>query len=221
MPKSADEQLADIARYLNQLHRGEIHRSEKRLRYELATKIAARVRGKYRQYIPMGTPTGIAAATARAGKKKGAERPARMPHEPINIFEILARHTQVVKEAQGYRVRARGIAPDIQGGRFTRGTPLYLISHWIENPRSYKIRMSLRQLAYLIMVREGRGGYKSRRSKRAHLPNQLTQYFIVIKPPDRPVWRAVAAEMAALVQMYYRNPYFKILKRVGRRYGMI
>jgi len=223
MALQPDEQLAKIAAYIEDMASGRLAVSEKIFRLRLAQKVAGRVSTKYRDYS--SSPSTTEASAIRAGKEKGAVRPARPGREPIDVFDLLAKNVRVVRYGdKHYRVQIRpgAVHPAPRPDRgYPGGIPLTLMAHWIENPKPYTISMSLRQLGYLYAIREGRGGIGTRRSKRAHLPDKRTSFVIVFDPPDRPVWRAVAQELNAMADLYYKRPYFSLLKRVGRAYGMI
>jgi len=222
-------QFQAIAKWMDYIAGPGIMSERQRVR-GLALLVRKRLQTLYRRY--KSQPSETERATIQAGKERGAVRSSRMPREPINIFNELAKHIVIIPEGPTtFNIKVSGLQslPDASGPRpgghtFPGGVPLSLLAHWIENPRPITIRMSLRQLGYLHAVREGRGGLGTRsRSQRGggHLPDKKTQYVYIIQHPDRPVWRLMVAELIVYILPAWRNEYYQIIKDVGKQFGMV
>ena len=75
--------------------------------------------------------------------------------------------------------------------KFPQGVPLWLIAYMQESRRPVAMSMTHLMRAYIIMMREGRGGYGTRKTKRFIRRNFSTGTSFVVTPPDRPVWSYV------------------------------
>lgn len=218
--------LKGLIRFLKNVRTGKIHQSEKQLRWNMAQGVAGLVRRKYRTYESEPSPTERMAI--ESGKDQGAVRGPRQPRSPINIFALLAASVIARKEgADQYLVEIdRGAThPDASthrpgGNSYPGGIPLGLMAYWIEYPKPYSFKITLRQLGYLHAVREGRAGPGRNKTGRHIDPNKATAYTYVFAPPQRPVWQAVVKELGRLSGRLYAEPLARLMQKEGKGYGL-
>lgn len=211
--------------FLESVSRGQGVQDQRIILSQLAGKIADAIRAAYRQYS--SSPGGLSMAMLEAGKEKGAVRYARPGQSPTNVFDLLASNVGVMQDGRdGYRIELNPAAiypgpsgPRRGGQAYPMGIPLGLLAYWIENATPYVDVETWRSRAYKIMVKEGRGGYGTRRSKRPHLPDKPTGYVRVITPPQRPVWKLVAMQLEALIKQYYIPQLGEAWRRIALQYG--
>ena len=217
--KTAPEQLEGIEQFLLKMQRDLVPVTSWKYVLGLAQKVSGRVSTKYREYS--SNPSATARSAIEQGKEFGAVNPARTPREHQDIFQILAAHVRPYgNKRTGYTVSVgTQKRPPNEHPRYPDGVPLFLLSYWIENPRPIKYNMTVRQIAYLNMVRRGQAGPGKRRTTRPHMPDLQTKVMYIYVPPDRPVWRAVAKELNALAKKHFNNPYFRLLRKIAQAYG--
>lgn len=155
--------------FLESVSRGQGMQDQRVILGQLAGKIADAIRAAYRQYS--SSPGGFALAALSAGKEQGAVRYARPGQSPTNVFELLASNIGVMQEGRdGYRIELNpaGVYPGPSGPRrsghaYPAGIPLGLLAYWIETATPYIDVETWRSRAYKIMIKEGRGGFGTRR----------------------------------------------------------
>jgi len=160
----------------------------------LAQTLRSQVSERYRSFD--GSPSGFGLEVLRYGKEKGklSGRPAKKPVLlPGGIMSMIASNIEMRKLGRrSFRVHVAQSAKHPHGTlRFPRGVPLWLIAYMQESRRPVAMNMTHLMRAYIIMLREGRGGYGTRKTKRFIQRNFPTGTTFVVTPPDRPVWSFV------------------------------
>ena len=160
----------------------------------LAHAVQLQIAERYRTFD--GSPGGFGLMVAQYGKEKGklSGRPAKKPALlPGGIMAMIGASIERRKFGRGsFRVHVAQSAMHPQASlRFPRGVPLWLIAYMQESRRPVAMNMTHLMRAYIIMLREGRGGYGTRKTKRFIQRNFPTGTTFVVTPPDRPVWSFV------------------------------
>lgn len=230
--------LLSAMAFFQSLRNGQLHWKNIQIRQRFARAIYAHIVSRYQFYVGKYPLSSIGKQAAAQGKlaggplSLGGRRPKRNPRWPIDMFLELSRsviHYSHGKEGalHDFYIDPSKRHPDPSTPRpghtgYPRGVPYPLLAYWIEYPQQYTIRMSVRQIAYLNMVRDGTAGRRRKRGKhgRGYLPDRKVQNAqIVVKLPNRPVWRDVAQSITQLFMENYLTPLFKALAEEAVKYG--
>jgi len=203
--------------FFNDLKAGALARVMSKAAESATGQIQALVKAKYRSY---GRSSGFGYKAARAGKEKGrGNRPYRLPMPESHVgLQGFARFVVVTPQpGKGYVVQIDPLAVHISTGK-----NLAQIAHGIENPPGEAmVKITLRSIVYQIMIREGRGGYGTRKSARNYLPEEdKDRGFYYYTPPKRPVWSAVAKDIVRRILPKVADEQVKKrLERMAQAYG--
>lgn len=218
MAKSAqflyDRGLANFQAYCKTLKSGALKKIHSQAAYTMARKVAALVRAKYKTYDDV-KPGGWTHDAKILGKEAGETNPARLPMEESDTgLGLIASNVECVAEPNGYLIRVNPSAMHPTTGKLLRH-----LAYWIENPVPRIIQDTLRALVYRIMIQEKRGGYGTRKVDR-HIANTAMDTPIVYNPPQRPVWKAVAQDIAGreILQTYVPD-LRRRLRALARSFG--
>jgi hypothetical protein len=237
-PNIGSTDLAQVMAFLRSFYNGQLHWKHITIRRRFAKAIYLYLTRKYAFWAGKWPLSDIGKQAIAQGKLQGGplalggRRPARKSRWPMDMFLELSRsiiqfsHGNDASEHDFY-VDPSKRHPDPSTPRpghqgFPRGVPFPLLAYWLEYPRPYVIRMSVRQIAYLALVREGNAGRRRKRGKhgRGYLPDaKVINAQIAMKLPDRPVWRALAGDITKLFLAEYLEPLFVEITKEAQKFG--
>lgn len=167
--------------------------------FQLAKVAQGAVATRYRELASGQTRSLIGKLSFEKGKEDGGT-PARFPRSEVSGFTQLANAIRCYKAGP-----PNTFLVDVDDSqthmdpkkRYPAGVPLRLLAWWIENKTPSIIPVTTRMAVYLHLLREGRGGYGTRKTGRrvSDAANKPTGRYIVILPKDRPVWTWVVARL--------------------------
>lgn len=207
-----DRGFSNFQRWLRDLPRNARYAQKKPI-WTATLKIAALVRARYRD-LDAGKRSGMVNKMAVAGKEKGVQ-PARVPlAEGFTGMELFARHVRQERKGNVSRVFMSETAVHP-----TRGLPLQLLAHLMEHPVPITLPGSFRAFIYWMIVKEGRGGWGTRKIDRP-VPNRPWKPDIVYTPEPKEVWRYVYQKMMMPTVAKYMWPELRNnLKKMAKTYG--
>jgi len=155
--------------------------------------------------------TGLGTIFATQGKDQGAVRPPRPPYQPGETYRRLAgaiSHVGALATPPSIAGRCHvgilsgNVAPD-PNPKFPLGTPLEVIDAGVNGPtRVLSYDETVRSRAYAIMMREGRGGFGTRKPDTGHLPDALAvpSSTITVVRTGKPIWETAARSIQSLLK---------------------
>jgi hypothetical protein len=155
-----------------------------------------------------------------------SRRPAKRPVSDIGpLFVRLAKAVQTTRLSPlQFRVGIDPMARFPQGTlRFPRGVPLQFLAWVHENRKGAIVPVTNLMLSYTIMMREGRGGYGTRRrtaaSRRNRIKTRSVKGRIAMFPPNRPVWSYVIAQRLPMLLERFGKAVQKDLMEMAIAHG--
>lgn len=170
---------------------------------------AVEARGIYQSMADETAVDGMSALFALYGKEAGEERPPRRPHTPGETYRRISRLVDVgspipswdrLLASRDVGIRPGGHAPD-PSLKYPEGTPLEIIDGAMGRPHVITYEETQRSLAYNIMLREGRGGYGTRKSP-VHMPKKPfigSRFIVIVSRATRDPWKETFATIASAI----------------------
>jgi hypothetical protein len=191
----------------------------------LSRRIRSSVARRYRSFTE--SPSGISLAALTRGKRYGplSGRPSRRPLAAESVMQRLANAVVITPIPGGrkrgqYRIHIDPKARHPHGSlRHKRGVPLGLIAFMQESRRPVAMQQTHLMRAYMIMLREGRGGYGTPKKGKAITRNFPTGKTLVIVPPDRPVWSHVIRMKIPKLLLVFGHQVAKGIMQFAVRHG--
>jgi len=192
--------------------------------YQLAQVARGAVATRYRELAAGQARSPIGRLSFEKGKEEGGT-PARFPRSEVSGFTQLANAIECKKVATNvFSVHVDDTQTHMDAKKkYPAGVPLRLLAWWIENKTPSMIPVTTRMAAYLRLLREGKGGYGTRKTNRriSDSANKPTGQYIVIFPRDRPVWSWVAARlMSHGVQVGVTGFVKQEIERTKKQFGL-
>lgn len=191
MPRAAYT-FDQVATFLSRIG-PELSKTLPRLVDHMAKRIQHNVKTRYQQFDEQ--PKGLSALVLQHGKEFGpmSQRPAKVPGLVRGLFGMLAQHVIVRRISRGKRWRI-SLDPTKRMTQATKrhpyGPPLSFMAYVNEARKGGPVPFTLLMQSYIIMLREGRGGWGTRKGGR-HLTTNYTKGTVLMIPKERPVWSYV------------------------------
>ena len=174
-------------------------RNARQLAWRMARETRVEVQRRYQTFSE--PPSGISLQILTRGKEYGpvSGRPSRRPLGAESIMSRLSSNVTLTstsfRRMPLHRIQIDPKAKHPHGSLMhPRGVPLAFLAYMQESRTPSAMPVTHLMRTYLRIIREGRGGYGTRkRTKRASTwqRNFPTGRMIVIIPPHRPVWSYV------------------------------
>lgn len=224
MADDSQEPFANVAAFFRDLADGKIKNTINQATRHLAQLINNQVKGQY--YSLAKPPTGVELSVMQRGKESGplSGRPAKYPIGSSSIMSVLGSNVVTLAEGKAaYRIQIDPAvllnqAKKTKIADYSAGVPLGLIAWWIENRRGATVPVTWLMEVYQRILREGRGGYETRKMDRPIKTNPLRGGTIAMFPPDLPVWRYVLDRLEKTAQVVAKD-IAQQLQAVGKAHG--
>lgn len=214
--------LKEFEAYIKDLRRGGMTKLGNEASYHLAQKIQALVKARYRELASRQTRSGWPARATAVGKAKGRYNPERLP-SPSGWSTLEELASIVEREMVGPGTHMIRVTPGKHlVYHYNRGPISHLMADWIENPKPMVIPKTFAAMIYRIMLQErgpGKVGYGTKKSNRfvADMPDMGVAVYT---PPQRPVWKKVAADlMKPSLQVLYTKDLRAKMRAMTKAYG--